>query len=248
VKRPLKKAAMVGAADHPFGERDRRGPAPFAPGARESSGAASKPNRVDALIKLNSLRELGVLTQEQHDSEYARLTEGDTDQEDVRMQLGPVQLLVIPFAEGAFDVLILDELRRLREHDAIRMLDLLFVAKDEMGNIAQLKRSDLTVQEAATFGSLVAALFSLGDDGEEGGPTVGQVDDAFTDQEGLLRDAPETWFLGDTIPAGVAAAIALVEHRWAIALRGAIQAAGGRDLVDRWLHPEDLIAVGVAGA
>jgi hypothetical protein len=252
MKRPLRKAAMVGGAGYAISERHRSNP-PFAPGAQESSGAASKVNRVEALTKLNLLLDLGVLTQEQHDSEHARLTEGDAGQAVAQMQLGPVQLLgipfaEIPFAEGTFDVSILEELRRLREHGVIHMLDLLFVAKDEMGTIAQLEQSDLTIQEAATFGNLVGALFGLGADGEEGGPADGEAGDAFGDANGSLRDAAETWFLADTIAAGGAAAIALVEHRWAIGLRDAIEAAGGRDLVDSWLHPEDLIAIGAEGA
>ena len=39
------------------------------------------------------------------------------------------------------------------------------------------------------------------------------------------------------------AAIAVLEHRWAIPLRTAIADAGGVAL-DRWLHPQDLLAVG----
>jgi hypothetical protein len=239
---------MVGGAGHAIGARHRSGPPPFAPGARESSGAAAKANRVEALTKLTGLLDLGVLTQEQHDAEYARVTEGDAGQAGVQTRLGPVQVLVIPFAEGNFDVKILEELRRLREHDEIRLLDLLFVAKDEMGNIAQLEQSELTVQEAARFGSLVGALFGLDADGEEGPLEDGGAGDVLAEKNGLLRDVADTWFLADAIPAGGVAAIALVEHQWAIPLRDAIEAAGGHGLVDRWVHPEDLIAIGADDA
>jgi hypothetical protein len=239
---------MVGGAGCAISERDRSGPPPFAPGAQESSGAASKANRIDALTKLNSLLDLGVLTQEQHDAELARLTDGNARTAGAQMELGPVQLLAIPFAEGHFDVTILEQLRRLREHEVIGMLDLLFVAKDAMGNIARLEQSDLTAREAATFGNLVSALFGLGADGEEGTPGNGAAGDAFADANGWLSDAADAWFLADTVPAGGAAAIALVEHRWAIPLRDAIEAAAGPDLVDRWLHPEDLIAIGAGGS
>src|SRR5205823_4348951 len=43
------------------------------------------------------------------------------------------------FEDGKFEGEILAELRRLREHDIIRMVDLLFVAKDEQGDIAELE-------------------------------------------------------------------------------------------------------------
>jgi hypothetical protein len=42
------------------------------------------------------------------------------------------------------------------------------------------------------------------------------------------------------IPAGLAAAVVLLEHRWAIPLRDAVEAADGHDLVDTWVHPLDL--------
>ena len=213
------------------------------PGRASQAGATTPANRVEALIKLSSLLELGVLTQEQHDAEYARLTDGDAGRTGAPVQLGPVQLLVIPYAEGTFDVGVLAELRRLREHDVIGMLDLLFVAKDEMGNIVQLAPGD-TAEEAATFGGLVAALFGFAADPADRDPAVGEARDAFAD----TTDAGETWFLADTIPAGGLAAIAVVEHRWATPLRAAIEAGGGRGFVDRWLHPEDLIAIGAEGA
>ncbi len=43
----------------------------------------------------------------------------------------------------------------------------------------------------------------------------------------------------------MAAAIVLLEHRWAIPLRNAIRGNDGVALVDRWLHPEDLVAAGM---
>jgi hypothetical protein len=239
---------MVEAAPNALSGRHRSSPGPFAPGARESSGAATPANRVEALTKLSSLLELGVLTQEQHDAEHARLMDGDAGETGAPVQLGPVQLLVIPYADGAFDVAVLEELRRLREHDAIGLLDLLLVAKDEIGNIAQSDQGDLTVDEAASFGGLVAALLGFAADPAGGDPAQREAGDQFADTTGALRDARDTWFLADTIPAGGSAVIALVEHRWASPLRAAIDAGGGRGLVDRWLHPDDLIAIAAAGA
>jgi hypothetical protein len=56
------------------------------------------------------------------------------------------------------------------------------------------------------------------------------------------------WSIADTIPAGTAAAVALIEHRWAIPLRDAVRRAGGVALADTWVHPEDLVAAGAAAA
>jgi Short C-terminal domain len=70
-RRPLMRAAMVGGAGYEIGKRHETDPqpAPFA-------DAASDANRIDALTKLKSLLDDGVLTQEQYESEHARLTEG----------------------------------------------------------------------------------------------------------------------------------------------------------------------------
>jgi uncharacterized membrane protein len=165
---------------------------------------------------------------------------------DRRLKLGPVQLLVIAFEDGIFEGKILEELRRLREHDVIRMIDLLFVAKDERGNVAEVEQSDLSAEEAAELGALVGALIGFGADGEEEALAGAEAGAAVVAQNGSLLDSEGVWFLADAIPDGTAAAIALIEHRWAIPLRDAIEAAGGHDLVDTWVHPEDLIAIGAA--
>ena len=157
--------------------------------------------------------------------------------------LGPVQLLVIAFEGGSFEGRILDELRRLREQDIVRLIDLLFVAKDEQGDVVELEQRDLSAEEAAEFGALVGTLIGLGTDGEAailGGPPV----DAAAAQNGSLLPPKGVWFLADAIPTGTSAAVALIEHRWAISLRDAIESAAGHDLVDHWIHPEDLVGVG----
>ena len=150
-------------------------------------------------------------------------------------------MLVIAFADGKFDGRVLEELRRLREHDVVGLLDLLFVVKDDDGEVFELEVSDLSAEEAAVYGALVRALFgSTGEDEGTAGrprPTAATVA-----QSGSLLDLSEAWFLADVIPAGTAAAVVLLEHRWAIPLRDAVEAADGHDLVDTWVHPRDLAA------
>jgi hypothetical protein len=63
---------MVGGAGYEISKRhEGRGSA-----AEPVDDAASEANRIDALTKLKSLLDDGVLTQEQYDSEHARLTAG----------------------------------------------------------------------------------------------------------------------------------------------------------------------------
>jgi len=120
-----------------------------------------------------------------------------------------VQLIVIAVEGGSFDRTVLDELRRLRERDAIRLLDLLFVAKDGRGDVVELEQSDFSADEGDAYGALIGAL-------------VGFVD---TTQNGSLPHRDGVWFLADEIPAGTT--------------------AGDHDVVDRWIHRDDLAAIGV---
>ncbi len=71
-RRPLTRAAMVGGAGYEIGKRREAGGSTAEP----VEDAASEANRIDALTKLKSLLDDGVLTQEQYDSEHARLTAG----------------------------------------------------------------------------------------------------------------------------------------------------------------------------
>ena len=84
------------------------------------------------------------------------------------MEFGPVQLLVVGFEDGKFSGEILAELRRLREHDIVRLIDLIFVARGEDGEFEAVEHSDLPSEEAEAFGALAGALLGLGAAGEEG--------------------------------------------------------------------------------
>ena len=55
------------------------------------------------------------------------------------MSFGPVQILVIGFGDAEFKGTIRAELERLREHDVVRLIDLLVVRKDEDGTIERLQ-------------------------------------------------------------------------------------------------------------
>src|SRR2546423_9887280 len=84
------------------------------------------------------------------------------------MEFGPVQMLVVGFEHGKFEGEILAELKRLREQDIIRLVDLLFVNKDEDGEIQAVELTDLTQEESMEFGALAGAPGGLGAPGENG--------------------------------------------------------------------------------
>ena len=164
------------------------------------------------------------------------------------MEFGPVQMLVVGFENGKFSGEILAELRRLREHDIVRLIDLLFVAKDESGEIEAIEHSDLADDEAEAFGALAGALVGMGAAGVEGAEAGAARGAAAVDERGSVMDPDDVWYVADAIPPGTSAGIALLEHRWAIPLRDAIERAGGNALVDTWIHPQDLVAAGAEAA
>ena len=162
------------------------------------------------------------------------------------MTMGPVQLLVVGFAGGELKGEILAELDRLREHDIVRLIDLVVVRKDADGKVEKVLRSDLSPEEAEEFGATVGALIGFGAAGEEGAE-LGAIEGAAALEDGHVFD-DEVWYVEDAIPNGTAAAVALLEHRWAIPLRDGIRRAGGFHLADAWIHPADLVGIGVIAA
>jgi uncharacterized membrane protein len=157
--------------------------------------------------------------------------------------MGPVQLLVVGFAADESRGEILAELDRLREYDLVRLIDVLLVRKDADGTVEKLLPSDLSPEEAEAFGAIVGALIGLGTAGEDEAE-LGAGEGATALDDGQVVD-DEVWFVDDAIPSGTAAAVALLEHRWAIPLRDGIRRAGGFHLADAWIHPADLVDIGI---
>jgi len=160
---------------------------------------------------------------------------------------GPVQMLVVEFDRTAFEGEVVPELERLREAGIVRLLDLLFVRKPVGGELEMVRRSDLDEDEATRFGALVGALIGLGTGDEELAYRTA-VAGAEELEDGHFFGDAEVWYLADAIPEGGSAAVALIEHLWAIPLRDKLVAAGGVTLADEWIHPKDLLAVGAAAA
>ncbi len=162
-------------------------------------------------------------------------------------EFGPVQIMVVGFEDPNFTGEILAELHRLKDADLVRVVDLVAVAKDSAGEIAAVELSDLSDEERAEFGAIAGALIGLGMEGDEEGLEAGALAGAEAAEEGILGEEA-VWSIADVIPNGTSAAVALLEHRWAIPLRDAIMRAGGVPLADTWIHPEDLVALGASNA
>ena len=164
------------------------------------------------------------------------------------MAIGPVQLIVLGFNHPEFHGEIIAELERLKQSDTVRVIDALAVHKDADGELEVQHLSNLSKDEAIEFGSTVGALIGLGIEGEEGmaaGAEAGA--DAGADGVSVFSDE-EAWDVRDDIPNDSAAALVLLEHHRAVALRDAVARAGGFRLSDGFISPLDLVAIGLATA
>jgi uncharacterized membrane protein len=157
--------------------------------------------------------------------------------------IGPVQLLVVGFDKPDFQGEVLAHLQKLREHDVVRVIDILVVNKDADGVVETVQITGLSDEEIAELGAVVEALVGLAaavDGDGEGAAGLWAGEDSISEEHVLD--------VLDEIPNDTAVAIALLEHRWAIPLREAIMSAGGFPIIDSWLHPRDLVEVGLLAA
>jgi uncharacterized membrane protein len=122
-------------------------------------------------------------------------------------ELGPVELLFVQFPGNRFTGEIAPALAELIEAGTIRILDLVFVAKDADGNTAGFELADIGDESRAMFDPLVESL------------------------EQLISDE-DVEDLSEALEPNSSAAIMLFEHRWATKFRDALVGSGG-ELVAR---------------
>ena len=161
---------------------------------------------------------------------------------------GPMQLLVIGFGQAALPLDFVNQLRRLRDDGVIRLVDAVYVAKDEHGDLTEIRVTDFSEEEMAIFGTLAGALCGFGAAGEEGvvmGAVIGEMA-AEAQEFGLDSDDMDE--IADRIPRGSSAAFILLEHLWAIGLKESLRNTNGAVIAHGWLTPATLIAMGEQAA
>jgi uncharacterized membrane protein len=149
-------------------------------------------------------------------------------------EIGPVQLMQVGFDPGAnFEGRIADELARLEKERTIRVLDLLFVAKDP-------DSEELVVLEhqEEKMGAIVGALLGLKLEGDASSDAPeGETQHSFGFTGAEIEE------MGASLPPGGSAGLMLIEHVWARGLKRAIRDAGGRSLGESFLTPETVAAM-----
>ena len=150
-------------------------------------------------------------------------------------EIGPVQLISIGFDRDAnFEGKVIDELAKLESERTIRVLDVLFIARDA-------ESEDTVVLEhpgGEKLGGIVGALLGLEFEGEAESPATGGGEEhafGFTQQD--IQD------MASGLGPGESAGLLLIEHVWARDLRRAFRDAGGHMLGEGFLTPETIRAV-----
>jgi hypothetical protein len=156
------------------------------------------------------------------------------------MEIGPVQAIVLGFpADAPFTGAIARELVRLQGRGVIRILDLLFVHKDDSGDLVALEHRDEDADLGAIVGALLGFEFEAGD--EQARTDGADVADELQSRGMSLDDLQQ---IAASLEPGSSAAILLIEHAWARALRTAVRGAGGVPIAQGFLTPEAILLVG----
>jgi uncharacterized membrane protein len=134
------------------------------------------------------------------------------------MTLGPVSYTVVAFPGNRFNGSIAPEVEKLVSNGTVRVLDLVFVGKDEAGDTVSLEFDQR--DELAVFGDL---------DGEVGG---------LINEEDLAHVAEQ-------LPPNNSALVIVWEDVWAKPLVEAVRASGGV-VVDTARIPADLVEAALA--
>src|SRR5580704_10582952 len=129
------------------------------------------------------------------------------------MPMGPVSYTVIAFPGNQFNGNVAPEVAKLVANGTVRILDLVFVAKDEQGDTISIEFDQM--DELAAFNDI---------DGDVGG----------------LVNAEDLDHVAANLPEGNSALVILWEDLWAVPLVEAIRGSGGV-LIDSGRIPNDLI-------
>jgi len=155
-----------------------------------------------------------------------------------------MQLIVIGFGRAALPLDFVNQLRRLRDAGVVRLVDAVFVAKDEHAGLTSIKVTDISEDEAVLLGTIAGALFGYGALGEAGIDRDAEIGMLSAEDGVFGLSSDDIDEIADRIPRGTAAAFLLVEHLWAIGVKEAIHNAEGVVIAEGFITPKTLIEMG----
>ena len=131
------------------------------------------------------------------------------------MSVGPVEYIVVKFPGNKFKGEIVPALGELVESGTIRIIDLVFIYKDEDGNVAAIELEELDQDQASGI-------------------------DSVADAEGLLNDE-DIAIAAEGLENNSSGAVMLFENVWAAKFAEAVRNADGQ-LVANERIPYEIVA------
>ena len=125
----------------------------------------------------------------------------------------PLEFILFQFDDDRFIGEILPKMIDSQKQGSVGVVDLVFVVKDEVGNLEVVEISDLAEEDEALFAPLISDTLGL--------LTVGDV--ALASKQ---------------LPKNTFGAVLLLEHRWTLGLQQAVRAAGGLVLDSAYISPQ----------
>lgn len=125
---------------------------------------------------------------------------------------GPLEYVVVGFSGNNFSGEILPVLMDIEEVACVRLVDLVFISKNESNDITLIEISDMDEEDAAAYEALTSEFHGV--------LTAEDVAEAAAD-----------------LPLNSSAAVFLFEHLWAIDLQSALLNAGGQMIESGYIHP-----------
>jgi uncharacterized membrane protein len=158
---------------------------------------------------------------------------------------GPIQLFVIGFPGNQFKGEIIPALNEARDNGIIRMIDYVFLMKDEGGNITAVQGTDLGKREIKFFDSVLGALIGYGAAGIEGAKYGAEVGAEYAEMNlGLTEEDIKK--AAKQIPRNSSSLLMIVENLWAKKIKQALVNAGGMMIAQGTLTPELMVKIGAS--
>lgn len=132
--------------------------------------------------------------------------------------LGPIDYIVVSFEGNNFDGSILSELVKATDSGVIRVVDMLFIIKDDEGNV---EMAEVTDQH---------------DELKEVAKSLGHEDDL------PLLTEEDVEKLGKSMANNTSAGVLVIEQLWAKGLKKALLDAGAELIDEGRIHPDKVTA------
>jgi len=138
------------------------------------------------------------------------------------MSLGPVELVVVQLPGNEVKGDIVPAIKELVELGTIRVIDIIFLMKDEYGHVTQLEINEIDDASYSAFDPIVAEI------------------DGLVSQEDIEE-------LADTLENNTTAVVMLFEDTWAIRMQNAILSVQGKLLLSDRI-PHSVVEQALAGS